>query len=258
MKKFICFYGEELWSANKDYAPLTEEEFQRFFDCRNFIELPETNGEYYLADLDECVNTLPIEGYLIDHRDFVLNESARPRIVQLTAAARGYLEWLRNSKYCGRCGSKTEPDYDERAAVCKSCGNMIYPRISPCVIVLIHDGNKILLANNVKFRNRKLYSLLAGYLDPGESLEDAIHREIYEETHIRVTDIQYRTSQCWPFPQQIMAGFFAKYESGIIRIQEDELADAAWFDIDNLPMIPKPGTVAGKMIREFIESGKES
>ncbi len=252
MKKFICFYGEELWSVSENYTPLTEDEFERFFNCRNFIPLPETNGEYFLVDLDECVGTLPIEGYLVDHRDLILGESYRPQIVQLTASARGYLEWLRTSKYCGKCGGRNEFDYDEKAAVCRGCGNMKYPRISPCVIVLVHDGNKILLANNVRYRSRNLYSLLAGYLEPGESLEDAIHREIFEETNIRVSCLEYRTSQCWPFPQQLMAGFYAKYESGIIRLQEDELSDAGWFDIDELPMIPHETTVAGKLIQMFV------
>ncbi|MBN1648665.1 MAG: NAD(+) diphosphatase [Spirochaetales bacterium] len=257
MKKFVCFSGNDLWSLDEKYTALDEKEFTSRFDARVFIPLPHDSDEYFLVDLDEYAGKIPLEGYLHDLRTLIADGDLDDELTALCSAARGYLEWYRNSRYCGKCGQKTEFDFSEKAAVCPGCRNMYYPRISPCVIVLVHDGSRLLLANHVRFHSRRLYALLAGYVEPGENLEHAIRREVLEETNIKVTDICYRMSQNWPFPQQIMAGFFARYESGIIRIQKDEISDAGWFDISALPVIPGPCTVAGKLIRLYIREFKE-
>ena len=124
-------------------------------------------------------------------------------------------EWRETNRFCGRCGAEMKPHDDprERALVCAKCGYTVYPRISPAVIVLVTKGDKVLLQRNTHYRG-VVWSLVAGFVDPGESLEDAIRREVREEASIEVKDIRYFGSQTWPFPSNIMIGFRAEYASG--------------------------------------------
>ena len=124
-------------------------------------------------------------------------------------------EWRVSNRFCGRCGAEMKPhdDPSERALVCAKCGYTVYPRISPAVIVLVTKGDKVLLQRNTHYRG-VVWSLVAGFVDPGESLEDAIRREVREEASIEVKDIRYFGSQTWPFPSNIMIGFRAEYASG--------------------------------------------
>ncbi len=126
---------------------------------------------------------------------------------------------------------------------------MIYPRIEPCIIVLVHKEGKILLANHAQ-RNQDIYACLAGFVEAGESIEHAVEREIWEETHPRVKNIRYFGSQRWPFPSQLMLGFTADYESGEIELQREEIADAQWFDPHHCPASPPPGSIAWQLIEE--------
>ena len=130
---------------------------------------------------------------------------------------------------------------------CPNCGELLFPRIDPCIIVLVRKGDKILLARHTQ-RNQDIYACLAGYVEAGETIENAVRREIFEETGIKVKNIQYRGSQSWPFPRQLMLAFYADYESGEIKVQEEEIEDAKWFDINDLPATPAPGSIAYKLI----------
>lgn len=161
------------------------------------------------------------------------------------------IDWNNNFKYCGRCGNITELVPNERAKKCPKCNLINYPAISPAIIVAITRGNKILLAHNKNFPE-KLYSLIAGFVEPSETLEDCVKREVFEEVGIQVKNIRYFGSQPWPFPNSIMVCFFAEYESGEIKVDGVEITKADWFSKDNHPLLPAPHTVASKMICSFL------
>lgn len=167
----------------------------------------------------------------------------------ITAAARmkGLLNWRRVTVYCPACGTALKDHPTENARICPACGKVHYPRIEPCVIAVIKRGDEILLLRH-KQRNQDIYACLAGFVEAGETLEHALKREVREETGLEIKNIQYAGSQSWPFPDQLMIGFYADYESGEIKIQEDEISDARWFRRDNLPNCPRPGSISWKLI----------
>lgn len=156
-------------------------------------------------------------------------------------------QWWQDHRFCGRCGERTGAHPRERARWCGRCNIPWYPRIAPCIITVIRDGDRFLLARSARV-TRNFYSLIAGFVEPGESLEQTVEREVMEETGLEVTNIRYQSSQPWPFPHQLMAGFFADYKAGELRLQEDELADAGWFTVDDHPPIPSQTTIAGQLI----------
>lgn len=157
-------------------------------------------------------------------------------------------QWWRDHQYCGRCGEKTGFHARERARWCEACGIPWYPRLAPCVIVVIRRDDRLLLARSSRVK-RHFYSLIAGFVEPGESLEGAVCREVKEETGLDVTNIRYHASQPWPFPHQLMVGFFADYAGGNLVLQEDELADADWFLPGDTPPVPPETTISGRLIR---------
>lgn len=160
----------------------------------------------------------------------------------LAIAMRGVqlLEWERNHRFCGACGTPTERVPGERAYRCAACGLSVYPRISPAMMVLIIRERELLLARGVTFPPGR-YSALAGFLEAGESIEDAIHREVREEVGVEVDDLRYFGSQSWPFPNSLMIAFTAQWRAGDLVADPAEIADAQWFDIDALPAMPPPG-----------------
>ena len=170
------------------------------------------------------------------------------------STARHLVDLHANFRLCGRCGTGTEPMDREHGRICPSCGLSAYPRISPAVIMSVTRGDEILLARGVRFPNKKMFSVLAGFVSPGETLEECVAREVYEETRIRVRHIRYVASQPWPFPDSLMIGFRAEYESGEIVIDPEEIEEAAWFTGDRLPLIPDAYTLAGRLIRGFTGS----
>lgn len=160
-------------------------------------------------------------------------------------------------QFCGKCGEKTVLAEDEIAIHCNACGNRAYPTISPSIIVAVRDGRKILLANHLRHKGT-IYTTLAGFVEAGEAIENAVHREIFEETGIRVKNIRYFGSQPWAFPNSLMLGFLADYESGEITLQEEEICDAKWFDCDDeLPEIPQQGTIAFELIQATLKLCRE-
>ncbi|MGQ9424617.1 NAD(+) diphosphatase [Gilvimarinus sp. F26214L] len=161
--------------------------------------------------------------------------------------------WDRSHQYCGQCGSPTVAHLGERARVCERCALHYYPRISPCVIVLITRGNECLLARHKQSRGN-FYTALAGFVEPGESVEAALRREVAEEVALQVRELQYFGSQTWPFPGQLMLGFHAEYDHGDIAVDDEEIADARWYHYENLPLIPPAGTLSGMLIKHFVDS----
>ncbi|MBN1613601.1 MAG: NAD(+) diphosphatase [Deltaproteobacteria bacterium] len=162
------------------------------------------------------------------------------------------IEWDRTTGFCSRCGTETRRAEGVVAKECPACGFLMFPRLSPAVIVLIERDNKLLLARARRFK-ADVYSVLAGFVEPGETLEETVRREIEEEVGIRVKNIRYFGSQPWPFPDSLMIGFTAEYESGEIRIEEEEIVDAGWFEPDSLPNIPGKISIARQLIDWFIE-----
>jgi NAD+ diphosphatase len=163
------------------------------------------------------------------------------------------MDWDRNHQFCGRCGCPTQDNGEERAKSCPECGLVSYPRISPAVIVAITRDDKILLARAHRFPYA-MYSVIAGFVEPGESLEHCVRREIAEEVGITVKKLRYFGSQSWPFPNSLMVAFTAEHEEGEIRIDPAEIVDAGWYTADQLPHIPDKVSIARKLIDWFVAS----
>ena len=158
------------------------------------------------------------------------------------------VEWRRTHQYCGRCGVATADAPGERARVCPSCNLLAYPRLAPAVIMLVErDDGRALLARNAMFPPG-IFSCLSGFVEPGETLEHAVCREVLEEVGLEVGDVDYRGSQPWPFPHQLMIGFGARYRSGEITLDEREIAEAAWFTPEEAPVFPTNMSIAGRLI----------
>lgn len=165
------------------------------------------------------------------------------------------VEWARTHRFCGRCGTATETQAHERAMKCPSCGLLAFPRLAPAMITLVTrgegDDEEALLARGVQFRGG-MYSCLAGFVEPGESLEQAVVREVREEVGVEVADVAYWGSQPWPFPHSLMVGFRARWMGGDIVCDATEIADAKWFRRDELPTIPPPISIARKLIDAWL------
>ena len=162
------------------------------------------------------------------------------------------VDWDRTHQFCGRCGSPTGRQETELARRCPTCGMTHFPRLSPAVIVLVRRGDRILLARSPHFPPR-MYSTLAGFVEPGESLEQTVEREILEEVGVAVTNVRYFGSQPWPFPNSLMIGFTADYAGGELTPQPGEIEDAGWFSAEDLPVIPPRMSIARKLIDSFLE-----
>jgi NAD+ diphosphatase len=177
---------------------------------------------------------------------------ADEELFSIAGRANQILNWDRTHRFCGKCGSKTENKKDEIAKICPNCNNVMYPVICPAIIVAITRGDKILLAHNKGFKD-KMYSLIAGFVEAGEDLESAVKREILEEVGIEVKNVTYYKSAPWPFPNSLMLGFFAEYESGEIKVDGEEITDAGWFSKDEFPNLPQKFSLARNIIDKFIE-----
>jgi NAD+ diphosphatase len=172
--------------------------------------------------------------------------------VWVAGRANHLVQWSLNHQFCGRCGAPTVDKDDERAKRCPDCGRVNYPRVSPAVIMAVLKEDRILLARSGRFP-KAFYSVLAGFVEPGETLEECVRREIREEVGIEVDRIRYFSSQPWPFPDSLMVGFTARYAGGDIRIDGREIADAGWFSADDLPQIPPKISIARQLIDRFID-----
>ena len=200
-------------------------------------ELPhdaDTSADYRFADLRTLFGAL----------DEIMHALAG-RAVQI-------VEWDRTNQYCGACAEPTEMSSNDRSRVCPRCRIPSYPRLSPAMIVAVEKGNEILLARSPHFPPG-IMSALAGFVEPGESAEEAVVREVFEETAIVVKDVQYFSSQAWPFPNSLMLGFRASYDSGEIEVDGEEITEAAWFAADAMPtFFPGKISISQWLIRDFL------
>lgn len=178
---------------------------------------------------------------------FAAVDPALSALSSSAARALGLINWHNTTRFCSRCGGPLADHPKEIAKVCAACAITTYPRISPAIIVLVHREGKILLARHAA-RNQDVYACLAGFVEHGETLEECVSREVFEETGLKLKNIRYAGSQSWPYPDQFMVAFNADWASGEIRTDPAEILEARWFDPSNLPAMPMPGTVAWRLI----------
>ncbi len=197
----------------------------------------------YAADVERLPENVP--GELMPVRS--LFHLAGAEAFALAGRAIFLLDWQKNHRYCGRCGTQTNKLPGEFAMACPSCGLTVYPRISPAVMVLVQRGEELLLARGPNFRPG-IFSALAGFVEAGETLEQCAHREVREEVGLEITNLRYFCSQPWPFPDSLMVAFFADYVSGEITPDPREIEAAGWYRRDALPPIPDPVSIARQLI----------
>lgn len=161
------------------------------------------------------------------------------------------LNWDRTHQFCGRCGAATRHHARDRARECPACGLLSFPRLSPAIIVRVSRGRELLLARSPRFQEG-MYSVIAGFAEPGETLEETVMREVREEVGIEVRDVRYFASQSWPFPHSLMVGFTARYAGGEICIDGDEIEDAGWYTPERLPGLPSHISISRSLIDTFL------
>ena len=192
----------------------------------------------------------PPEGYRLEGLRAAYH-GLPPEQFRAAGTARQKVEWYRSHAFCSRCGTPTQVDPGQEAMACPDCGELHFARVAPAVIVLVQREERALLARSPRFVPG-VYSTLAGFVEPGETLEECIHREVEEEVGVAVADLRYFGSQPHPFPNSLMVGFVARWRSGDIRIDPTEIEDARWFGVDELPDLPHPMSIARALIEDFV------
>jgi len=252
---FILFYSSQILVRKEEIFWSLEQISAHINDSTDFILLHSEAGKSVVAvslqqdissDLQADINSLRSLLFFSDQDKFLI-----------AGRASQLVDWYNNHRFCGTCGSRTVHHENERTLVCESCSLHFFPRISPCAIMLVTQGDRMLLAQSSRFKSN-FYSCLAGFIEIGETPEETVHREVMEEVGLRIKNVRYIASQSWPFPSQLMLGFLAEYESGDVVPDPSEIADAKWFDVDELPNVPSEKiSVAGKLIRTFIDEVKQ-
>ncbi|MDK1022749.1 MAG: NAD(+) diphosphatase [Gammaproteobacteria bacterium] len=249
----IIISDDEILSINgvHPWRPLNQDEW-RWSGLDATVEhyLGEAMGiPIFACEVDPEADNPP--GYEFETLWTFLGQVDEP-IFYLIGRAKQIVEWHRDHQFCGQCGAPTTASEKDRSRVCKACSQTFYPRLSPSIIALVTKGEELLLAKNTRARGN-FYSTLAGFIEPGESIEEAVHREVYEEVGIRIKNLRYYSSQSWPFPNSLMLGFHAEYDSGEFVLQKDEIVDAQWFYYQNLPNRPAMFSISGWLIDDYIK-----
>ncbi len=223
----------------------------------DFPEISDRTTNTFLFTLDEVPCFLITDDLKADESRFTYKDTGFFRktrqyeIAWVSMVGFNLMNWYVHNKYCGKCGLETQQKPDERALICPKCNTIVFPKISPAVIAAIICNDKILLARGLHYAGN-WYSLIAGYVDVGESLEDAIKREVKEEVGLEIKNIRYYKSQPWPLSGSMMVGFIAEADDNQpISIDEKEIAEAAWFTRGNLPAYSLNISIAGEMIEKF-------
>jgi NAD+ diphosphatase len=203
----------------------------------------------FVLELQDDGAELPRGCFWKGLRQFMLEGD--PTTFRMLGYAAQIATWARQHRFCGSCGAPLQAVPGERAMACPSCALQQYPRLSPSIIVLISRGDELLLARSPRFVTG-VYSTLAGFVEPGESIEACVHREVREEVAVAVDNLRYIASQSWPFPHSLMLGFHADYAGGEIVPQPEEIEDARWFHVDELPPLPAHGSIARYLIELYL------
>ena len=255
-KWIIAVVGRGILLANNSavpHSPVIDSDTIERLSC--FCQRKITLGQWHTRDCEvwelksEAATT---EGFSpIELRDLLA--VAGDEVFALVCRAVQLLDWQDTHRFCGTCGAPNQATEKEHAMVCHRCNINNYPRISPCVIVLVTHGERCLLARNVHWPSNR-FSALAGYLEAGESAEQALHREVFEEVGLEINNIRYVGSQSWPYPGQLMLGFIADAMSEAFAVDGLEIAEANWFRYDQLPeTIAPPSIMAGRLIQQYVQ-----
>ncbi len=254
-KLWLAFQGSALLVSNtagRLSLPLTDSLADLGLSPSGLQHLGTVNGTPCVAAAIEAGARAP-EGWVFSGLRS-LWDSLGDNAFRLAGRAFQLVDWDRNHRFCGRCGTPTIMKAGERAKECPSCGLTAYPRISPAIIVAVVRGDRILLARAARFPTGQ-FSVLAGFADAGETLEECAHREVREEVGVEIANLRYFASQPWPFPDALMLAFTAEHASGEIAIDGKEIVEAGWFTADSLPRLPPRVSVARRLIEWFV-SGK--
>lgn len=240
-----AFFDDKLVTHDKSSEPLVLDDL-RHFNCAEPLYVCQYKGqEYFTVELLE----VPTGFDVVRLWDFLDDEAF---LFDVAGRAMQLLSWNKTHQFCGVCSGKTVASTSDWSRNCSSCGQRFYPRLSPCVIMSIRKDNKILLAQRPGSKH-SLYTVLAGFIEPGESAEQAVMREVLEEVGIEIKNIRYFSSQPWPFPGQLMLGYIADYSSGELNPDLTEVENTGWFDYQDLPVHPSPNTISGRLIRQTVE-----
>lgn len=241
---FLFIYDHKRRVALNEYKPVLFKEIEEHLPNATYYAFGEIDGIVCFI----CYPNQPFNQYKYYDVRFTFGELDEA-IFQAASYACHLAYWHKINSFCSACGHKMIDKKDEQAKLCQSCGHVVYTQISPSIIVLIKKGDDILLGRSPFFLKGR-YSLLAGYVEPGETLEQAVHREVFEEAGIKIKNILYEASQPWAFSSSLMIGFSAEYDSGEIKIDPKEIEDAAWFSKDNLPILPNEISIAHYLISQ--------
>lgn len=222
----------------------------------------ETDFEHYLGEhrgrsiyVMQASGSVP-EGYAVAGlRDWL--GRVEPTLFYLAGRAHQIIDWHNEHQFCGRCGERMGDHPVDRAKLCPNCRLVNYPKLAPSIIVLITRGEQMLLARNANWPSN-MFSTLAGFVEPGESIEQTVHREVLEEVGLSVGNLSYLGSQSWPFPNSLMLGFHARYVSGEIDCRDEEIAEARWFEVDDLPNVPPKSAISRWLIDAFIDQVRKT
>ena len=222
-----------------------------FGSLNNPLPVGEWRGENCMTAELKTLPSIPHE--LIPLRS--LHALAGNEAYVLAGRAVQLLDWQATHKFCGQCGGRTEQGRDPLSKECPSCSLHFYPRISPAIMVLVSKGDTILLGRGPHFKPG-VFSALSGFVEPGETLEQCVHREVREEVGIEVQNLQYFRSQPWPFPNSLMVAFTAEYAGGRLQLDPNEIEAAHWYPIDQIPQLPEPMTLSRQLIDAVIAHKK--
>ena len=252
--RLILFYQNKILSVEDNYI-WEKSKVEKYFPLGSiFLVIEEFKHRTLAIELTTDV-TEELSSSCRSLRSFLFGKNASH--YRLAGRASQILSWYKGHQYCGACGTKTQYHKSQRALSCPTCEEQYFPRINPCVIMLVTKGREILLARSARFKTG-FFSCLAGFIEVGETAEDTVAREIKEEVGVMVENIRYIKSQSWPFPSQLMLGFHADYVSGEITPEPSEIEEAHWYDVENLPAIPSPDiSVAGELIKIYTDLVKK-
>ena len=250
-------FSETLTPKNGDYLFVFNENRELYLDSNNELAKNlddfEVNFTLYIGEYNKKrAFVVNVEG---DDEFYDLREVYEIDHDLYHIAGKAVLvnDWYISYRFCGRCGSKTQLDEKDMMLKCPNCGQVHYPRIAPAIIVAIRNGDQLLMAKH-SYHDNIRYALIAGFVEPGETIEEAVHREVLEEVGVKVKNLKYERSQSWPFPNSLMLGFTAEYDSGEIKVDGDEILKAKWFKKDEIIRYGSDISISDWLIQEFIDS----
>lgn len=250
-------FSDVIAPDNDDYLFVFNEDRQLYLDLNK--KLPENLDDF---DVNFCLYIGIYDG----RKSFVVNVDGDESFYDLREvyefdhdlyhiAGKAVLvnDWYISHRFCGRCGTPTRLDEKDMMLKCPKCGQNHYPRIAPAIIVAIRNGDELLMAKH-SYHDNIRYALIAGFVEPGEAIEEAVHREVLEEVGIKIKNLKYMRSQSWPFPNSLMLGFMAEYDSGDIKVDGDEILKAKWFKKDEIIRYGLDISISDWLIQTFIDS----